>query len=100
MENPRVQKNSGFRIGGTMNNHPKVKTVKPLPDKRLLVTFQNSAQKIYNCTILLEDINFAPLRDDIIFNSVRTDQGGYGISWNNEIDLSESELWINGSSPE
>jgi len=28
--------------------------------------------------------------------SVRVDPGGYGISWNDNIDLSEYELWTNG----
>jgi hypothetical protein len=28
--------------------------------------------------------------------AVRVDPGGYGISWNDHIDLSEYELWTNG----
>jgi hypothetical protein len=28
------------------------------------------------------------------------DKHGYGIAWNDELDLSESELWINGLSAE
>jgi len=27
---------------------------------------------------------------------VKVDAGGYGISWNDDIDLSEYELWTNG----
>lgn len=27
---------------------------------------------------------------------VQVDPGGYGISWNDNVDLSENELWING----
>jgi hypothetical protein len=26
----------------------------------------------------------------------QSDVGGYGISWSDSIDLSESELWLNG----
>jgi hypothetical protein len=32
----------------------------------------------------------------VLFNSVHVDKHGYGIVWNDELDLSESELWING----
>jgi len=31
---------------------------------------------------------------------VKADKHGYGISWNDEIDLSESELWLNGEAAE
>jgi hypothetical protein len=37
------------------------------------------------------------LKDKFIFKSVRVDEGGYGISWDDEIDLSEYELWKNGT---
>ena len=31
-----------------------------------------------------------------LFNSVIVDQGGYGIVWNDDIDISCDELWANG----
>ena len=36
------------------------------------------------------------LKSDAFFKSVRVDSGGYGISWNDDADLSEYELWTNG----
>jgi len=33
--------------------------------------------------------------EDSLFKSVKLDQGGYGIIWDGEIDLSESELLVN-----
>jgi hypothetical protein len=36
------------------------------------------------------------LTNKALFKMVKADQGGYGISWKDSIDLSESELWING----
>ena len=32
----------------------------------------------------------------ILFGSVVVDQGGYGIIWNDDIDISCDELWANG----
>lgn len=31
-----------------------------------------------------------------MFRNVRVDSRGYGIVWNDDLDLSESELWLNG----
>jgi hypothetical protein len=31
--------------------------------------------------------------------AVRVDAGGYGVSWNDDLDLSEDELWVNGVEP-
>ena len=80
-----------------MKKYPKIKSVKPLRGKRLLVTFQNNIQKIYDCNHLLKEEAFSPLKNDFLFKSAKVDQGGYGVIWNDEIDLSESEIWINGS---
>ncbi len=80
-----------------MEKFPKIKSVEPLEGKRLLVIFQNNIKKIYDCNPLLEEEIFTPLKDDSLFRSVKIDQGGYGIIWTDEIDLSESEIWINGA---
>jgi hypothetical protein len=79
-----------------MERFPKIKSVEPLEGKRLLVTFQNNIKKIYDCNPLIEEEIFTPLKDDSLFRSVKIDQGGYGIIWTDEIDLSESEIWVNG----
>lgn len=34
--------------------------------------------------------------DKELFNKVIVDSGGYGISWNEEIDLAAEEIWENG----
>jgi len=75
---------------------PKIKAVKPLGDKQLLVIFEGDTQKTYDCKPLLKLVPFRPLDDDLFFKLVHVNAGGYGISWNDEIDLSESELWLNG----
>ena len=79
-----------------MESYPKIKEVEPLSGRKLLVTFSNNAKKIYDCTSLLTEEAFKPLLDNALFQSVKADKYGYGVIWSDEIDLSESELWING----
>ena len=79
-----------------MKDYPKVRDVKAMTHKRLLVTFSNNIKKIYDCSLLIEDEIFKPLLNDRVFKSVNADKHGYGISWTDELDLSESELWLNG----
>jgi hypothetical protein len=75
---------------------PKVESVKALEGKRLLVKFVNGVEKVYDCNQLLHLEMFRLLKNEAFFKSVKVDAGGYGISWNDEMDLSEYELWING----
>ena len=76
--------------------YPKVKAVQPLDDYRLQVVFDNAVCKVYDCNPLLDKPVFAPLADRWLFRAVRVDPGGYGISWSDDIDLAESELWKHG----
>ncbi len=77
-------------------NSPKIKSVKPLKEKQLLVTFVNGIEKVYDCHKILQHERFHLLRQEAFFKAVQVDPGGYGISWNDEMDLSEYELWQNG----
>lgn len=79
-----------------MTSFPKTIKVEPLDNKQLRVKFDNGTVKIYDCKPLLYDDVFAPLKEQAFFKNVRVDPAGYGIFWNDEIDLSEAELWING----
>ena len=84
----------------SVETYPKVKSVQALKGKRVLVIFSNGVKKIYDCSPLLTEDTYSALAIDAIFKNVKADQGGYGISWNDEIDLAESELCINGVSAE
>ncbi|MDD3553625.1 MAG: DUF2442 domain-containing protein [Deltaproteobacteria bacterium] len=77
-------------------NPPRIKSVRPISGKRLLVTFVNGRQKIYDCHRILGIERFQLLRNEAFFKAVTVDSGGYGVSWNDEMDLSEYELWNNG----
>ncbi len=75
---------------------PQIVSVQPQENKKLLVKFINGVQKIYDCEQILELDAFQLLHNEAFFKAVKVDPGSYGISWNDDIDLSEYELWTNG----
>ncbi|MCC3422425.1 MAG: DUF2442 domain-containing protein [Microcoleus sp. PH2017_01_SCD_O_A] len=64
--------------------------------RTLVIEFTNHEVKQYNIVHLLKNLMFAPLRQPAFFKNFKVEQGGYGIVWNEDIDLSEYELWKNG----
>ena len=75
----------------------KIKNVFPLPEHRLSVQFAEGCTKIYDINPLFEQIPaFNELKDSHLFSYVCVDVGGYGIVWNDDLDLSCDELWENG----
>ena len=78
----------------------KIKDVKPLDEFILEITFQDESIKYYDVKSVIDRW---PSFNDLLtiaglFSQVKVDNGGYGISWNDEIDLSCNELWENGYS--
>lgn len=75
---------------------PRILSVQLLDDKKLLVKFANGIEKIYDCKPLVEKFDaFKALENEVFFKQVKMDAGGHGISWNDKVDLSEYELWVN-----
>ena len=76
----------------------KVKAVNALPDYRLSVQFAEGVTKIYDVKPLFAKwATFQALeRAPELFSGVEVDVGGYGISWNDDLDLSCDELFENG----
>ncbi len=75
---------------------PKVRSVRTESDKTLWVEFDNGISKRYDCNPLLTAEPFRALQNEALFRAARADAGGYGVIWNDDIDLAESEIWING----
>ena len=74
----------------------KIKNVTPLKDFKLSIQFAEGITKIYDMKKLIENNKiFAELKDINLFNSVEVDIGGYGIIWNDNIDISCDELFEN-----
>ena len=76
----------------------KVKSVSPLADFKLSVQFSEGVTKLYDLKPLFEKIpTFSRLREQPEeFSGVTVDVGGYGIIWDDELDLSCNELWEHG----
>ena len=96
MDSARVQATTRPGVIRTMKSAPKIDTVQPIGSTRLLIRFRNGEQRTYDCGPLLLRPQFHLLTDPAFFRAVHVDAGGYGISWNDDIDLSEYELWTNG----
>ncbi len=77
-------------------NYPKIKSVTALDDYTLVVLFDNKEKRKYTIVPLLGKEMFAPLKNPALFKAVRVEQGGYAVVWNNNIDISEYEIWKNG----
>ena len=76
----------------------KVKDVSALADLKLSVQFTNGTTKIYDVSPLMQRFSaFRILEDETLFRDVKVDQGGYGIVWNDDLDLSCDELLENGA---
>ena len=76
----------------------KVKAVNALPDYRLSVQFAEGVTKIYDVKPLFAKWKpFKALENaPELFSGVEVDMGGYGIIWNDDLDLSCDELFENG----
>lgn len=78
----------------------KVKTITPCDDFLLLATFESGEIKKYDVKPLFARWPAFQTLHSVngLFAGVQVDAGGYGISWNDELDLSCDELWENGIS--
>ena len=74
----------------------KIKNVTPLKDFKLSIQFAEGITKIYDMKKLIENNKiFLELKDINLFDSVEVDIGGYGVIWNDDIDISCDELFEN-----
>ena len=76
----------------------KIVFVKPMKNLTLLVEFQNGIEKTYDVRTLYSVFpQFKIFETDTeLFNQVQVDMGGYGISWNDDLDLNAEDIWETG----
>ena len=75
----------------------KIKNVLTKENLIIEVEFEDKTRKIYDVKKVINKWSiFEKLKDEELFKKVKIDVGGYGISWNEDIDLSCEEIWQNG----
>lgn len=76
----------------------KVKNITPKDNFVLEVEFNNGIIKNYDFKEKMED--YPPfeefLNDPSLFKQAKIDPGGVGVSWNENVDIAEWELWNGG----
>ncbi len=75
----------------------KIANAVPLSDMQLLVFFKNGVIKKFDVKPIIKDFpEFEVLKEPALFQMVKVEPGGYGVSWNEDLDCSEGEIWKNG----
>ena len=74
-----------------------IKSVTVLENLIIQAEFSNGINKKYDIKELIKKYEQFKILENIeLFNKVKVDIGGYGIVWNEELDLSSEEIWNNG----
>jgi hypothetical protein len=74
-----------------------IKSIKPLENMILEAMFSSGEIKKYDMKKLIKKYEvFKGLENEELFDKVKVDIGGYGIIWNEDIDLFSEENWVNG----
>lgn len=76
-------------------NPPKITSVQALDNYQLVIEFSTHEKRQYDVNPLLNKDMFSALKNIALFKSVKIEPGGYAVSWNEDIDISEYELWRN-----
>ena len=72
----------------------RIATVQPLPDYVLYAQFEDGKKRKYDVKPLFSKWPvFNDLRDGGLFDRVAVDDGGYGVVWNDRIDLSAEDIY-------
>ena len=75
----------------------KISEIESIGDLNLKIKFENGITKVYDVKPLFDKWEiFKELKNNDLFKNMKIDTGGYGIIWNDDIDLSCNELYENG----
>ena len=76
-----------------------IETVAALPDYKLSVLFRSGEHKVYDMSSLMARHeafqSFRLTRG--LFEQAKVASGGYGVCWNDDIDISCNELYANST---
>lgn len=80
----------------TYTPYPRITEAQALPGHQLRVRFDNGDIRDYDFRPHLALDMFHLLQNEVFFRAVKVDVGGFGLSWNDDMDIAASELWLNG----
>ncbi|NFG41547.1 DUF2442 domain-containing protein [Clostridium botulinum] len=73
---------------------PKIKEIKIDSQQYILIVlFDNGVVKEIDFKQKLQEEFYSDLNNRLLFKQAKVDVGGYGVTWNDDIDISEYELW-------
>lgn len=79
---------------------PKIIQVVPEKNFMLLVRFSNGKERYFDCKeVMQRNEYYHRLKNPHYFKNVHIDPGGHGVSWDDEVDISEYELYKYGQEP-
>lgn len=70
---------------------PRVIVVKPLDDFRLLITFSNNENRVFDVKPYFDYIQFKELQKPALFKTVHI--AGLSVEWQNGVDICPDELY-------
>ena len=79
-----------------MHKTPKISAAEIGENNSLLITFDNGIKKFYPSELIFKRSEFKILEYSPMFKCLTIEPGGYAISWSDDLDISENELWLNG----
>ena len=83
---------NGIAYAGTRAEEVLVRSVKPLDDMMMIVTFASGEKRLFDATCLLAYPAFQPLRDETIFKSAQVEYGV--VTWmDGDIDIAPEMMY-------
>ena len=77
-------------------SYPKIVRAEAIGERVIRFEFANREIKDYDISYLIDKPMFLLLQKPAFFRNFKVEPGGYGLVWNDDIDISEYELWIKG----
>lgn len=81
-----------------MSIYPKILKVRIINELLIHIDFDNGESRYYNFKDFVKKHCLTELENPDFLKAFTIAPGGYGLVWNDDIDIAESELWINGKS--
>ncbi len=75
----------------------KIEKIETLENQILKIFFKDGSIKYYDVKIAIKKVKeLEKLKSQDFFKNAKVSVGGYAVEWNNELDISCNELYING----